>query len=123
MTMNTISRFRTVIATALVGTAASGFLVLPAVADDSDPPQTTVRYADLNVASVEGATVLYSRIRHAAENVCAQFEGNRLEVNGRRKACIEKAISGAVIEVNAPALSALYGAKTGKEVPMRLVSR
>jgi UrcA family protein len=125
MTMNTmtsVSRFRTVIATALFGTASS-FAVLPAVADSSDPPQTTVKYGDLNVASPQGVAVLYSRIRHAASNVCWQFGGDGLAAYGRREACINKAISDAVTQVNAPALSALYGAKTGKEVPMRLVSR
>jgi UrcA family protein len=123
MTMTIVSRFRTVIATALYGAVASSFAVLPAVADSSDPPQTTVRYGDLNVASAEGAAVLYTRIRHAAENVCLQFDRDRLDVYGRGKACMKKAISDAVIKVNAPALSALYSAKTGKEVSTRLVSR
>jgi len=121
-TMTTVSCFRTVIATALIG-AASSFAVLPAVADGFDPPQLTVKYADLNVASSEGAAVLYARIRHAANNVCLQFAGRGLDVYTQRETCIDKAILGAVTKVNAPALSALYGAKTGKEVPTRLVSR
>ena len=37
----------------------------------------------------------------------------------RLSACIDKAILGAVTKVNAPALSAVYSAKTGKEVPTR----
>ena len=121
-TMTTVSRFRTAIAIALFGTASS-FAVLPAVAEDSDPPQTTVKYGDLNVAGPEGATVLYARIRRAAKNVCSQFDGDRLDVYGQREACINKAIFDAVAKVNAPALSALYSAKTGREMPTHLASR
>ena len=83
----------------------------------------TVKYGDLNVDSAKGAAVLYARIRHAAKNVCLQFDGGGLDVYGQRAACINKAILGAVTKVNVPALSALYSAKTGKEVPTRLVSR
>jgi UrcA family protein len=125
MTMNTlttVSFFRTIIATALFGTAAS-FAVSPAIADSFDPPQVTVKYADLNVASSAGAAALYARIQHAAENVCSQFDRSGLDAFEQRKACMHKAIFGAVTKVNAPALSALYGAKTGTEVPTRLVSR
>jgi UrcA family protein len=97
--------------------------VLPAVADSSDPPQVTVKYGDLDVASPQGAAVLYARIGHAAKNVCWQFDADSLDAYGQRAACINKAILDAVAKVNAPALSALYGAKTGKEVPTRLASR
>ena len=121
-TMTAVTFFRTVIATALIGTASS-YAVLPAVADGIDPPQATVKYADLNVASTEGAAVLYARIQHAAENVCLQFDWGGLDAYVQRKACIHKAISGAVTQVNAPTLFALYSAKTGKEQPTRLVSR
>jgi UrcA family protein len=125
ITMNTkitMSFFRTVLATAVFGTASS-FAPLPAVADSFDPPQTTVKYADLNIAGREGAAVLYARIQHAAENVCLQFDWGGLDAYVQRKACIHKAVSGAVAQVNAPALTALYSAKTGTDAPVRLVSR
>jgi UrcA family protein len=122
-TMTTASSFRTAIAAALFGTVASSFAVLPAVADNFDPPQVTVKYGDLNIASPAGAAVLYARIGQAAKNVCQQFEGRGLDVDAQRKACINQSISSAVTKVNSPALSALYNAKTGKDVPTRLVSR
>jgi UrcA family protein len=122
-TTTTISRLRTAIATAAFTTLASGFAALPAVADTIDPPQMTVKYADLNVASPQGAAVLYARIRHAAKNVCLQLEGGGPDVYGQRETCINKAIEGAVAKVNAPALSALHSAKTRKEMPARLASR
>jgi UrcA family protein len=126
MTMNTMtiaSRFRTMTAATLVCALASGFAALPAVADSFDAPQITVKYADLNTSSPQGAAMLYGRIKSAAKSVCSQFDGPGVEAYQQRNACITKAIWDAVTQVNAPALSALYGAKTGKEVPTRLVSR
>jgi UrcA family protein len=122
-TMTTVNCFRTVIAAALFGTVALSFAVSPSVADSFDPPQVTVKYGDLNVANSQGASALYARIQHAAENVCLQFDWGGLDNYVQRKACIHKAISGAVNKVNAPTLTALYSAKTGQEVPTRLVSR
>src|ERR1700691_5356047 len=55
----------------------------------ADPPKgpppveksTTVRFADLNLESPEGAHALYSRIRSAAESLCGEqfslWDGNR----------------------------------------------
>ncbi len=122
-TMTTVSRFRAVIATAFLGAVAQSLVVMPAVADSFDPPQVTVKYTDLNIASPQGTAVLYARIGQAAKDVCRQFEGRELNVLRQREACISKAISDAVTLVNAPTLSALYKTKTGKEVPTRLASR
>jgi UrcA family protein len=113
-TMTSVSRFRTVIASALFGTVASSFAVLPAVADSSDPPQATVKYEDLNIASPEGAAVLYARIRRAAEKGCSQVDGG-VDSYGERQVCINKAILQAVTKVNAPALYAVFA--SGRRVP------
>jgi UrcA family protein len=121
-TMTTVSRFRTVIATALFGTVASSFVALPAVADGSDPPQTTVKYADLNIASPEGAAVLYARIRRAAEKACSQVDGN-VDIYGERQVCVNKAILEAVTKLNAPALSAVFASRHGIPQPALLASR
>jgi len=121
-TIVTVSRFRT-IAAALVGAVASGFAILPAVADSSDVPQYTVKFGDLNISSPEGAAVLYARIKFAAKIVCSEYDSGGFEFAMERVVCINQAILGAVTKVNAPALSAVYSAKTGKEVPTRLASK
>ena len=120
--MSTISRFRTVIATVLFSGVASGFAVPPAYADSSDVPQFTVKFGDLNVSSREGSAVLYGRIRAAAEKVCSPYDRSGLEFKVHLNACIDEAILGAVNRVNNSALTAVYSAKTGKEVSTRLVS-
>jgi UrcA family protein len=120
--MTTVSRFRTVIATVLFSGLVSGFAVLPAYADSSDVPRSTVKFGDLNISSPRGAAVLYGRIRAAAEKVCSPYDRSGLESKMRLNACIDKAILGAVTRVNNSALTAVYSAKTGKEMPTRLVS-
>jgi UrcA family protein len=122
MTMNTntaVNRFRTIIATALLGAVASSCIVLPAVAVSSDLPQATVKYTDLNIASPEGAAVLYARIRRAAEKACSKADGD-VDTYGERQVCINKAILGAVTKVNAPALSAIVAARYRKPLPVVL---
>jgi UrcA family protein len=124
MTMNSttiLSRFRNVIATVLCGAVASSFVILPAVADTFDAPQATVKYGNLNISNPQGASELYRRIRMAAYNVCPQ-DGPGLTAFAQREACINKAILGAVTKINNSALTAMYEAKTGKEVPTRLAS-
>ena len=39
-------------------------------ADNSDVPQTLVKFADLNLSNPQGAITLYSRIAAAANRVC-----------------------------------------------------
>ncbi len=121
-TMTTVTRLRTVIAATLFGAVAAGFAALPAIADNSDVPHMTVKFGDLNISNPQGAAVLYDRIRDAANSVCGQeYSSGGIDILLKR-VCIEKAIEGAVTKVNAPALSALYSGKTGKEVPTRLAS-
>jgi hypothetical protein len=54
--------------------------------------------------------------------VCPPDDRGGLEFKMLRNACIDEAILGAVTRVNNSALTAVYSAKTGKEVATRLVS-
>ena len=106
--MNTT--IRTKLYTALyctLGTAALCGLSASVEAADQDVPTKTVKFADLNIANLAGAKVLYSRIRAAAEDVCGQSTGTdpilRLAITG----CIHQAVDKAVMDVNAPMLTKL----------------
>ncbi len=74
-----------------------------------DPAPITVRYHDLNLASPEGARVLYGRITVAARKICgpnfAQFYPG---VRSKWKDCYKATVDDAVKQVNAPALTALH---------------
>lgn len=83
----------------------------------ADPPKapppvlksTTVRFADLNLESPEGARALYSRIRSAAGSLCGEqfslWDGNR---SREWKDCYRTTIERAVVQLNRPVLTAVH---------------
>jgi UrcA family protein len=74
---------------------------------DPAPPSKTVRYADLNIQTPEGAKVLYARIRSAARDVCDLAVGYDPVLGTAKKQCFDKAVDNAVKKVDAPYLTAL----------------
>ena len=121
-TMTTAGRARIVTATALFGAFVFSFATLPAAADGLSLPTATVKFGDLDVLHPQGAAVLYARIQAAAMNVCSSFDGLGRGAALHRDGCVNKAIVGAVTQVDSPALSAVYNAHEGKELPTRLTS-
>jgi UrcA family protein len=103
-----------------VGTAALGALSTSAQAKEQDPPSKTVKFADLDIQTPEGAKTLYNRIRVAAREVCELSVGNDPILMGATRACIDTAIDGAVKKVNAPYLTAL---RFGNTRPVRVASK
>jgi UrcA family protein len=101
MNINTNNRTRIVAAVAL-------FAALTAGAQAADIPQVHVKYADLNVGTTAGATMLYRRIRGAADRVCGVADKRDLARLGQAKACADHAVAEAVAKVNAPALTQVY---------------
>jgi UrcA family protein len=83
----------------------------------ADPPKappaveksTTIRFADLNLESPEGARALYSRIRSAAGSLCGEqfslWDGNR---SREWNDCYRTTIEHAVVRLNRPALTAVH---------------
>jgi len=59
-------------------------------------------YSDLDVSRPEGSTILYSRIRAAAERVCSPLEGGGVAAKMRLNGCIDRAISEAVKTIPQP---------------------
>ena len=106
--MNTT--IRTKLYTALyctLGTAALCGLSASVEAADQDVPTKTVKFADLNIANLAGAKVLYSRIRAAARDVCHDSSGGDPILRLGVSACIAKAVDKAVKDVNSPVLTSL----------------
>jgi UrcA family protein len=71
----------------------------------------TVSYRDLNLSTIEGATALYQRIRHAANSVCDE-PGAGVARYQEWKSCYQAAIADAVAKVNSPLLTSVYGGKS-----------
>lgn len=107
---------------ALLLAVASSFAGICSAAD-ANPLQALVKYGDLNVSSTEGATVLYNRIRAAAEQVCRPLDSRDFAFQRLKEACIHNAIADAVTKVNQPALFSVYSAKNGFSKPIMLVAR
>jgi len=87
------------------------FAALSTAARAEEAPQVHVSYADLNLNSEAGATVLFRRIHAAADQVCEVPNMPDLGSLSRAKACTDHAIAVAVDAVKAPALTKLYDAK------------
>lgn len=97
---------------ALAGAAAAVALCAfapAALAGGDHVPTLRVSYADLDLATPEGITALYVRVREAARRVC---EPLRLRtgtlVTDRYDACVRDAIAATGRRLRAPALLALY---------------
>jgi UrcA family protein len=122
LAMNTL--IRTKLHTAiyyLLGTVALGASATLAQAEDQTPPSKTVKFADLDIQTLEGAKVLYHRIRIAARQVCDVSVGSDPILTGAEHTCVDKAIDTAVKKVNAPYLTALrFGGDVGS---VRLASK
>ena len=79
----------------------------------TDVPTRTVRYADLDLNTQKGATVLYNRIRHAAEQVCGYEGFQPIAIAAPVKACVDRAVASSVHAMNNARLTGVYDSRNG----------
>ena len=72
--MKTLTNLPRLITTAIFGALALSCDAASIAADNSDVPQTVVKFGDLNLSNPQGAATLYSRIVAAAHEVCRSFD-------------------------------------------------
>jgi len=94
----------------LCGAAGLCALQTAAGAADDTLPTRKVSYADLDISKPAGAKVLYRRIEAAAQQVCISGASRDLRTAELQRACIDRAIEGAVQGVNSDALGDLRSA-------------
>jgi UrcA family protein len=100
---------RILVASAMLGTTAVlSCVAATASATELTGRDITVRYADLDAGSVDGATLLLKRIEAASGRVCASLDHGDLASRSRREACEGKLIAAAVTHVNSPVLADVY---------------
>lgn len=115
-TITAVSRFGAAFAAVLFGAVVAGVSISPAAAEGLGGPAVIVKFHDLDVSTPQGAEMLYARIRAAAYDVCLEFDSrHNMSALVQRDDCVKDVILTAVTKLNNPALSAVYGAKTGKE--------
>jgi UrcA family protein len=122
--MNTITstRFRALVAGAILSALACAFATVSRADDSTAPPQVVVKFADLDVSTSQGAAALYRRIHGAAVDVCSRMYVDEQAYKWHKDACLQKVIGDAVIKVNRPALSAVFASKFGVSPPMVLAA-
>jgi UrcA family protein len=119
--MTTSLSFRGAVTTVIFAALTSSLATVCA-ATETDPPQITVKFADLQVSNSQGAAALYARIQRAARQVCPSFDGRDLSSKGRMDACVHKAIADAVAKVGQPALFDAYNQHNGQSTRIVLAA-
>ena len=116
-TLTASTGLRGLIAAAIFSALASGFTAGAAAAAGMDASSQTVKFADLNTASPQGALVLYTRIRKAAETACSYYI---FKTEADLDRCVRDSTAKAVTKVNQAALFNVYNAKNKTPLPTLL---
>jgi len=74
-------------------------------------PQATVAYRDLAVSTPQGAAMLYTRIRSAADQICSPLDHGDLPSKAHKNSCMDQVIADAVVRVGEPQLVSVYNSK------------
>jgi UrcA family protein len=93
----------TLISIALV--LCGSILSVAKAARPSDIPTAVVKFGDLDTMHPAGKKELYRRLSRATREVCSSLEGtsgSRLFPAPQYEACIDRALSGAVAQINRP---------------------
>ena len=124
MNTTTLSQpIRRTLAVALIGEFVFGFGTNTAAADESGVPKANIRFGDLNLATPQGAKLLYERIVSAAYDVCQSFDRDRNDNADplALHACVRKIIADAVVKVGKSTLYAVNDNGNAKPLPAPIV--
>lgn len=86
---------------AFAAVLTASVLVVPTVSQAAQSNSVRVSYADLNLASQAGASILEKRINIAARSVCEIEDSRELELARAAGECREEAVAGAQPAFNA----------------------
>jgi UrcA family protein len=104
MNRNTLGKFVTATAVALVGFAAAN----AALAAEPGTTSITVSYADLDLGKPQGVDTLYARLKGAAKAACGDTDARNLREKALVRECRDEALASAVKGVNHAALTAMH---------------
>jgi UrcA family protein len=90
----------------LAGVMAAG--AASAAGAGSDASSVTVKYSQQSLATNDGVSILYRRIRFAATRVCPDATIGDLEGQYRVSQCREQAVAVAIRQIGNPQLAALH---------------
>ena len=81
-----------------------------AAAKEREAASAVVNYSDLDLTQSADTQRLYARLRYASQRVCASYDSRELRMQSLREACLDKALSAAVEQVNDAKLTSLHAA-------------
>jgi UrcA family protein len=95
--------FKKLAALAVLGAAALAAPLFASASPTSEVQHTkAVQYGDLDLTKPADAQRLYARIKHAAQEVCRNYQWSPVQAD-----CYEAAVAEAVAKVHQPLLSAM----------------
>jgi UrcA family protein len=115
--MNTPPRLPRILTATIFAALTCSIATLSFASDRLDDLQVKVSYGDLDLSSASGAATLYKRIQSAADTVCHSLKNPDLYYRRLFHACMRRATSNAINEINQPVLAAVANAKTGTITP------
>lgn len=98
-------------------------LVVPTVSQAAQSNSVRVSYADLNLASQAGASILEKRIQSAARSVCEIEDSRELELARAAGECREDAIAGAQPAFNSALAAARNPSVTVLEATIAVIAQ
>jgi UrcA family protein len=110
--MSRFSKLKFTSACALIGILASPLSAGAYAVNTLEPPSRVVAFRDLDLSRQAGVTVLYTRIKSAAREVCEPLDAWTLRLLRQDLDCRADAIGRAVADVNSAALTTYYLTKT-----------
>lgn len=80
---------------------AVAFAVVPSTAEAAERPSTTVRYADLDLASPFGVATFHGRVKAAADRACGRAPLRPFSEASAVAACRDELFRSAAAQLNA----------------------
>jgi UrcA family protein len=113
---------KTSILSLVLGASALLLAAAPTASVAAQPDDTfsaTVKYADLNLASREGAKTMYQRIERTAQSLCGD-EPDIREIGARAgwRTCVNSSVDNAVGRLNDPMVAAFNGGRSASPVKL-----
>jgi UrcA family protein len=103
---------------AIIAAGLGGWLLASTAfaSTSGEAPSVRVAYSELDLGKDAGVERLYSRLRHAAEQVCGNVDNRDLAALRRQEACVHASLDRAVETVHSARLTARHkGAAAGAQ--------
>jgi UrcA family protein len=96
------------IASVLAALALAGMAAPGALAEKSKTVSIAVSYADLNLATADGAKSMLGRLKQASKRICGRPVSHSPAERRLVQACVNEVLNRSVNQLNAPMVTAMF---------------